>query len=203
MCIRLFIPFPGAPSCDTFMAVESRNVKGFRVKTVRLKFHYTVIQHWEQSMKLTHNMTEPFCKLKLISIMNTFHLLNNLKMTSTRVGGAVNNKQNIQPRARHDPCGRAVYRMGLRPFPWWDWVVRIPPGTKMPVSCECCVLSGRGVCDGPIIRPENSYRMWCFFSEISKPQWWGDLGPLQLSSRGWGWQGKSSATDLVCMVRKW
>jgi hypothetical protein len=28
-------------------------------------------------------------------------------------------------------------------------------------SCECCVLSGRGLCDGPIPRPEESYRLWC------------------------------------------
>jgi hypothetical protein len=26
---------------------------------------------------------------------------------------------------------------------------------------ECCVLSGRGLCDGPITRPGESYRMWC------------------------------------------
>ena len=25
----------------------------------------------------------------------------------------------------------------------------------------CCVLSSRGVCDGLITRPEDSYRMWC------------------------------------------
>jgi hypothetical protein len=31
----------------------------------------------------------------------------------------------------------------------------------MSVSCECCVLSGRGVCDIPILRPEESYRLWC------------------------------------------
>jgi len=31
----------------------------------------------------------------------------------------------------------------------------------MFVRCECCVLSGRGLCDGLIIRPEGSYRMWC------------------------------------------
>jgi hypothetical protein len=30
----------------------------------------------------------------------------------------------------------------------------------MSVSCECCVLSGRGLCDGPITRPEESYRLW-------------------------------------------
>jgi hypothetical protein len=31
----------------------------------------------------------------------------------------------------------------------------------MSVSCECCVLSGRALCDGLIPRPEESYRMWC------------------------------------------
>jgi hypothetical protein len=30
----------------------------------------------------------------------------------------------------------------------------------MSVSCECCVLSGRGLCDGLITRAEESYRMW-------------------------------------------
>ena len=29
------------------------------------------------------------------------------------------------------------------------------------VSCECCVLSGRGLCDGLIPRSEESYRLWC------------------------------------------
>jgi hypothetical protein len=30
----------------------------------------------------------------------------------------------------------------------------------MFVSCEC-VLSGRGLCDGPIPRPEEYHRLWC------------------------------------------
>jgi len=38
--------------------------------------------------------------------------------------------------------------------------VRIPPGAWIFVCCECCVLSGRGLCDGLIIRSEESYRMW-------------------------------------------
>jgi hypothetical protein len=38
--------------------------------------------------------------------------------------------------------------------------VRIPSGAWMFVSCESCVLSGRGLCDGLIIRPEESYRLW-------------------------------------------
>jgi hypothetical protein len=30
----------------------------------------------------------------------------------------------------------------------------------MFVCCESCVLSGRGLCDGLIIRPGESYRLW-------------------------------------------
>ena len=37
---------------------------------------------------------------------------------------------------------------------------RIPPGTWMFVCCECCVLSGRSLCDGLITRSEESYRLW-------------------------------------------
>jgi hypothetical protein len=47
--------------------------------------------------------------------------------------------------------GSTVVRLlGLR--------VRILPRAWMFVSCECCVLSDRGICDGPIPRPEKSYR---------------------------------------------
>jgi hypothetical protein len=31
--------------------------------------------------------------------------------------------------------------------------VGILPGAWMSVSCECCVLSGRGLCDGLVPRP--------------------------------------------------
>jgi hypothetical protein len=30
----------------------------------------------------------------------------------------------------------------------------------MFVCCECCVLSGRGLCDGLVTRSEESYRLW-------------------------------------------
>jgi hypothetical protein len=33
----------------------------------------------------------------------------------------------------------------------------------MSVSCECRVMSGRGLCDEPIPRPEESYRLWCVY----------------------------------------
>ena len=41
-----------------------------------------------------------------------------------------------------------------------SWV-RIPPGAWIFVCCECRVLSGRGLCDELITRPEESYRLWC------------------------------------------
>jgi len=40
-----------------------------------------------------------------------------------------------------------------------SWV-RIPPGAWMFVCSECCVLSGRGLCDELITRPEEPYRLW-------------------------------------------
>jgi len=39
--------------------------------------------------------------------------------------------------------------------------VRIPPGCMDVCRCECRVLSGRGLCDEQITRPEESYRMRC------------------------------------------
>jgi hypothetical protein len=41
-----------------------------------------------------------------------------------------------------------------------SWV-RIPLLAWIFVCCERCVLSGRGLCDEPITRPEKSYRLWC------------------------------------------
>jgi hypothetical protein len=56
------------------------------------------------------------------------------------------------------PCGlrrgsAAAHLLGL-------WV-RIPPRAWMSVCCECCVLSGRGLWDELVPRPEESYRLWC------------------------------------------
>jgi hypothetical protein len=31
---------------------------------------------------------------------------------------------------------------------------------QVEVCCVCCVLSGRGLCDELITRPEESYRLW-------------------------------------------
>ena len=60
---------------------------------------------------------------------------------------------------------RSQWPRGLRSRPaaarlLRSWV-RIPPRAWMFVCCEYCVLSGRGLCDELIIRPEESYRLWC------------------------------------------
>ena len=34
-------------------------------------------------------------------------------------------------------------------------------GAWMFFSCDCCLLSGRGLCDELITRLEESYRLWC------------------------------------------
>jgi hypothetical protein len=39
--------------------------------------------------------------------------------------------------------------------------VEIPPVAWLFVCCERCVLSGRGFGFGLIIRPKDSYRLWC------------------------------------------
>ena len=39
--------------------------------------------------------------------------------------------------------------------------VRIPLRAGIAVSCVCCVLSGRGLCDGLTARSDESYRVWC------------------------------------------
>jgi len=64
----------------------------------------------------------------------------------------------------------AVRSLGLR--------VRIPPGAWEFVCCECCVLSGRGLCDGPFTISGVLPNV-VFLSVISKPQRWG-LAPLRL-----------------------
>ena len=38
---------------------------------------------------------------------------------------------------------------------------RISLGAWMFLCCECCVLSGWGLCDELITRPEDSDRLWC------------------------------------------
>ena len=57
--------------------------------------------------------------------------------------------------------------------------VRIPQGTWMSVSCNCCVLSGRVLCAWLITRPEESYRLWCVVVCDIETSWMGRPGPTK------------------------
>jgi len=63
----------------------------------------------------------------------------------------------------------------------------------MFVYCECRVLSGRGLCDDLITRPEESYRLFCVAvrdlettnilvnEEEAKAHWGGTIAPKKES----------------------
>jgi hypothetical protein len=57
----------------------------------------------------------------------------------------------VAARAKPWVCSVAARLLGMR--------VLTPSGVLMSVPCECCVLSGRGLCVGLITRPEESYRV--------------------------------------------
>jgi hypothetical protein len=60
--------------------------------------------------------------------------------------------------------------------------------------CECCVWAGRGLCDGLITRPEESYRPWCVVvcdQETSKNE--------EAKAR---YRAVENTTTMVCNARK-
>jgi len=69
------------------------------------------------------------------------------------------------------------------------------------VCCECCVLSGRGLCDAVITRPEESYRLWCVVvcdletSRVRRP--WSALG-RSVGSNPTGGHRYLSVVSVVC-----
>jgi len=82
-----------------------------------------------------------------------------------------------------DPGGCAVEGVGSAAARLLGLRVRTPPAICMSVSCACrmcCQL--RSLCDGPITRPKESYRVSCVWVWCSKPHRRKDRGPKQLSS---------------------
>jgi len=75
----------------------------------------------------------------------------------------------------------------------------------MFVCCECCVLSGRGLGDALITRPEESYRLWCVVvcgleaSRMRRP--WPALGRSATGGGGVnrqrGWLGSLAGIVLI------
>ena len=63
--------------------------------------------------------------------------------------------------SRLENCGRSLKGVGLRTLACWDrgFESRQKGGRLSCVSqCFVCVLSGKGLCEGPILRPAESYR---------------------------------------------
>jgi len=56
----------------------------------------------------------------------------------------------VAPRSKAQVCGRSPAE-----------IVGSSPTESMDICCDCCVLSGRGLCDGLITRPEESCGLWC------------------------------------------
>ena len=55
----------------------------------------------------------------------------------------------------------------------------------MSVCCECCMLSGRGLCDAPVTRAEVSNRLWCVtVCDLETSRMRRPWPPLGCSARG-------------------
>jgi hypothetical protein len=63
-----------------------------------------------------------------------------------------------------------------------------PAGAWKSVCCECCVLLGKGFCNGPITRPEESYRVRCTVVCDIETSW---------MRRPWHALGRSAKTSLT------
>jgi len=96
-----------------------------------------------------------------------------------------------------------------------SWV-QIPPGVWIFVCCECRVLSGRGLCDELITRPEESYWLCCFvvcdpeISRIGAPYIYiYDISSLRVKHSSWitwylkmklTWSFKTSGTKFYVLL---
>ena len=79
--------------------------------------------------------------------------------------------------------------------------VRIPPAAWKPVSWECCVLSGRGLCIWLVTRPAESYRVFCVWSWswiLDKEEALVHYGLLRHKKNGDVWGCEKDLSFLRC-----
>ena len=75
-----------------------------------------------------------------------------------RAAGTATFRIKIASRKLPGPSGSAVQGVGMRPLACWECGLE----SRREHGCLlCCVLSGRGLCDQLITRPEESYRLHC------------------------------------------
>ena len=80
-----------------------------------------------------------------------------LHPVSSVVGFALDTRHSVKPSGKvkgYDPGGIAVYGAGPPSLDCWD---RWFESRRSWVSCVCCI--GSGLCEEPITRPEESYRL--------------------------------------------
>jgi hypothetical protein len=58
------------------------------------------------------------------------------------------------------------------------------PAGGMEVTCECCVLPGRYLCDGPITLQEEFYRLSCVVCDLETSIMWRQRPGLGCCFRG-------------------
>ena len=81
--------------------------------------------------------------------------------------------------------------------------VRNPTG-GMYVCCECCVLSGRGLCNELITHPEKSYRLQCVVWSIAYigPQCHGKKNSIK-HRPSWEASSCSASQQIASFYRTW
>ena len=81
-------------------------------------------------------------------------------------------------------------------------MVSNPAGPWMFVCCEYCVLSGRGICNELITRPEESYQLWCVVCDLeTSSRMRRPWPPLGCSAMGGGRHLEVSATGKFLALR--
>ena len=93
---------------------------------------------------------------KLYTLCCTYIIVNTLHKCDSNNNNNNNNNNSLECRSQW-PRGlrrgsAGAHLLGLQ--------VRNLPEAWMSVCCKYCVLPGRGLCDRPITRPEESYRLW-------------------------------------------
>ena len=119
--------------------------------------HTVTLTTWHHPLpSLPPPPNRPLCSLSAVRVFKVDHFITRARDES---------KQNVRyiKWFKQQPC-RSQWPRGLRRRSTAACLLRswfrIPPRAWMFVCCECCVLSGTGLCDGLIIRSEESYRLW-------------------------------------------
>jgi len=97
-------------------------------------------------------------------------------------------------------CHHEDWRRSAAVYLLWLWV-RILPGAWVFVYCNCCVLSGRGLCHELITRPEESYRMWCAVVCVLETSWMRRPWPTGGYAQNKNWFGRFHQHVCVCQPK--